>query len=624
MIPKYLSHSRLLYLDNPCADDYKIAAEALFDEGAAGCFEFICVNMYTRRLKDFRLSLPAALAPGLQPIVVAPETLAAMAAISPGERPPAQGAVYTQGLVAFVNMYLTKTIPTSYLEDFVTEELMQAYIIVSDKQVLDTDNSGWDMPSKTLGVVLAVCECKPGKHVACAQFPKLRAKQVAMHVVEDARIPAAFADLQFKCLSKWPCQNSTMLYERLLECTRLLKDKNKGNRPLVRMLGRATGELYRFLGRPGVPQSEDTQSGGCEADVVSDVRSGVALMRLPRQRVSDAMAGSSDDVLWQDASAWIVGRSGKSTVHESGPGVLGEGVCIQDLASLCRKLLKDCVWESIAAGPVVDLIACKHVAPKSAPRSAKARRVQERQSILILNIDYSSPPAFAQTSLKYNLVWLMPYWRLMRLLGQKSRDIFGAGSLHVVEGQSPDSRRLRISPALPEEDVVVDSAELLQGCSGRRGYEKKRKRPEKDESAKSADGVLRASRSPPPTHRGTYAYSSTVCTATCSCTNASRLRPRSLRGYRRMDTRWISIKCCLRVWAAMRRPAFRNILHCAGGWATGVWTRSNTLLSRGPWLPFSVRSGTAVLCWIFVARSYELSGEIASTSRGNRCGFCRV
>ncbi len=54
--------------------------------------EFIYVRMYTQRLKDFRLSLPAALAPGLQRIVVAPETLAAMAAISPGERPPAQEA----------------------------------------------------------------------------------------------------------------------------------------------------------------------------------------------------------------------------------------------------------------------------------------------------------------------------------------------------------------------------------------------------------------------------------------------------------------------------------------------------------------------------------------------------
>ena len=376
-----------------------------------------------------------------------------MADISPGERLPAPDAVYAQGIVMFVNMYLSKCNPRIHLEDFVCERLTQAYVVVSDKQGLDADSSLWDRQSNTLGVVLASCTCKPGRHIPCAQFPKMLEQNIVMHVVNDAQVPASFEGLHFKCLSKWSSSGGLSLCARLLESTRLLTSACSGNRSIIRYAGRATGELKRFLGTAGASPLEDSASVAGEV-VTSGCCSGVALTRLPRQLVSDAMAESSEDSLWQDACAWIVNRTAKSTVHESRPGVLGEGVSTPELARLCRMLLKDCVWESIAAGSVVDMIACKHVPVKHVARSTKARRVQERQSVLILNLDYDNIPAFAQASVKYSLVWLIPYRRLEQLLEARSRDIFEAGSLHVVQGQSPDSRRLMISPALPEADVA--------------------------------------------------------------------------------------------------------------------------------------------------------------------------
>ena len=61
-----------------------------------------------------------------------------MAASSSGEGPPAPDSVYTQGLVAFVNMYLSKGPPLRYLADFSCERLHQAYVVYNDKQGLGT------------------------------------------------------------------------------------------------------------------------------------------------------------------------------------------------------------------------------------------------------------------------------------------------------------------------------------------------------------------------------------------------------------------------------------------------------------------------------------------------------
>ena len=91
------------------------------------------------------------------------------------------------GTVMLINMYLSRTDAFAMLADFRHGPLVQTYIVHSDKQGLGNDRSIWDMPSNTLGIVLASCEMNS---VSQSDFPRLWNNDVVISFVPNLSIDA--------------------------------------------------------------------------------------------------------------------------------------------------------------------------------------------------------------------------------------------------------------------------------------------------------------------------------------------------------------------------------------------------------------------------------------------------
>ena len=70
-----------------------------------------------------------------------------------------------------VNVYLSKTDRAHVFGDIPHGEPIQAYIVHCDKQGIGMDETVWDRPSNTLGLVLASGEIE---HSAQSGFPRSR------------------------------------------------------------------------------------------------------------------------------------------------------------------------------------------------------------------------------------------------------------------------------------------------------------------------------------------------------------------------------------------------------------------------------------------------------------------
>ena len=131
---------------------------------------------------------------------------------------------------------------------------------------------------------------------------------------------------------------------------------------------------------------------------------------------------------------------------ESAPGVLGEMATTATIACACRSFLKDAALQPVQNAAVRHVISARLLPPKSSPRNAKMRRIQENESVFLLNIGYDDVPLILKTPVKHMAVWLIPHSTLTSTLQQQSANIFECGSLHIITGHSPDARRVRVSP----------------------------------------------------------------------------------------------------------------------------------------------------------------------------------
>ena len=109
------------------------------------------------------------------------------------------------GTVILANLYLSKTSPLFALDGIQHETPMQAYMVYSGKDELETDDYMWERISHTLGLSLASCE------ITCESegtFPQdFRKGNALVHCVPDLDILREFFDEHLKCISEYEAPN---------------------------------------------------------------------------------------------------------------------------------------------------------------------------------------------------------------------------------------------------------------------------------------------------------------------------------------------------------------------------------------------------------------------------------
>lgn len=119
-----------------------------------------------------------------------------------------------------------------------------------------------------------------------------------------------------------------------------------------------------------------------------------------------------------------------------------------------QQVLYDAFREKQVTWPVFHMCAAKIPGLRCfAALSSKARKVELEKTTLILNIDYASRPMFLYGSIKMHVVWVFLRTEFQELLQGRELTEF-IGTFHIIDGHSPDCRRIYFKPIELTEDVA--------------------------------------------------------------------------------------------------------------------------------------------------------------------------
>jgi len=355
-------------------------------------------------------------------------------------------------------MYLSKTDPLNLLSldpfGFLSfcncSAPVQAYIIIDDKQGVWDDVSKRDKQSNTFGVVMIQARAKSVQGISMRPTPRLYKNYVVMLLARNITIPQPFTWLPLRCLTNFESDDSQKLYASIAKGLEFLRSEAKGKRAIIRAVGHAKQELQRMInkGIHSVSLSSVSESDAEEEREENRFPQRDTVL-LPRQVLQEFEGPGGNKPRWPETSEWMTDLSGSTSVHEGRPGILGEGTETARILDSCRDDLRECLSQVVARSPVLDIIAAVRVGSQGRARSPKCRKMQQSQSTLILNIDFDNLPVVLRTSVKHSLVWLIKRTTLETLLQEgRHTSIFQTGSLHLITGHSPDSRRVYVQPPL--------------------------------------------------------------------------------------------------------------------------------------------------------------------------------